>query len=122
MWVTGSKYTFLNQFAADWQEATDQGLVAAGRFYTKVTKRFIKKYGWGFDRWTDKICPDPDPDTLDQDDSQEGLSEDDIIERQKYYRDMRGVSADHLVWTFEPVVKYFLLHPGLNVLVSFPLR
>lgn len=91
-WVSGTKLAFLSQFSSDWQCTTDTSLVAAGKFYTKVTKRFIKKYGWGFDRWTDKICPDPDPVTIDDDDSQVGLTEGEIETRQKYFQDMRGVS------------------------------
>lgn len=97
-WVSGTKLTFMERYVADWQKATDTSLAAAGHFYTKVAKGFIKKYGWHFDRWTDKDCPDPDPEsTDDDDDDQEGLSDDEILKRQKYYRDMRGVSYHSLV-------------------------
>ena len=37
-WVSGTKLAFLSQFSSDWQCATDTSLVAAGKFYTKVTK------------------------------------------------------------------------------------
>ena len=91
-WVSGTKLVFLGQYADDWQKATDTGLAAAGVFYTKVAKRFIKKYGWHFDRWTDKVCPDPDPATIDEDDSQDGLSNEEIAKRHEYYREIRSVS------------------------------
>lgn len=96
-WVSGSKLIFLERYAADWQKATDSSLVAAGHFYTKVAKHFIKKYGWHFDRWVDKECPDPDPETIDDDD-QEELSDDEVAKRQKYFRDIRGVSCTIQVW------------------------
>jgi hypothetical protein len=60
-WVVGTKLTFLSQYSADWLKATNISLVATGKFYTKVTKCFIKKYGWYFDCWTDKEYLDPDP-------------------------------------------------------------
>lgn len=91
-WVSGTKLTFLEQYSSDWQNATDMGVDAAGQFYTRITKRFIKKYGWGFDRWADKVCPDPEPNTIDDDDSQDGLTVDEIMKRQEYFREMRGVS------------------------------
>lgn len=100
-WVSGTKHAFLSQYSSDWQSATDTNVVAAGKFYTKVTKRFIKKYGWGFDRWTDKDCPDPNPATIDDDDSQDGLTEDEIAKRQQYFRDMRAVSIFCSVWQLE---------------------
>lgn len=84
----------MSQYSADWLKATDISLVAAGKFYTKVTKRFIKKYGWYFDRWTDKECPDPDPDTIDDDYSQEGLTEEEVNNRHEYFKEMRGVSLE----------------------------
>lgn len=95
-WVSGTKLTFLSKYSDEWQEATDTSLVVAGRFYTRVTKRFIKKYGWHFDRWTDKECPDLDPDTIDDDDDQQGLTDEEISKRSQYYREMRGVSVQPL--------------------------
>lgn len=95
-WVSGSKLAFLSQYSIDWQTATDTGLVAAGQFYTNITKRFIKKYGWDFDRWTDKECPDPNPDTIDDDEDHETLTEEESTKRNEYFRTMRGVSHFHL--------------------------
>jgi hypothetical protein len=86
----------LSQYSADWLKATDIGLVAAGNFYTKVAKRFIKKYGWYFDRWSDKECSDPDPDTIDDDDGQEGLTEEEVDKRHEYFKEIRGVSLESL--------------------------
>lgn len=94
-WVSGTKLVFLEQYGGDWQKATDTSLVVAGKFYTKVTKRFIKKYGWHFDRWADKNCPDPDPATIDEDDSQEHLTADEVLKRNKYFRELRGVSVNN---------------------------
>lgn len=92
-WVVGTKLDFLVQYSGDWQTATDGGLVSAGRFYTKVTKRFIKKYGWFFDRWADKNCPDPDPVTIDEDSTEDDLTDEEVTKRQEYFRAMRGVST-----------------------------
>lgn len=92
-WVSGSKLIFLSQYADDWQRCTDTGPVQAGIFYTKVAKRFIKKYGWHFDQWTDKECPDPDPATINNDDSQDGLSTEEIAKRHKYYSQIRNVNS-----------------------------
>jgi hypothetical protein len=94
-WVTGTKFVFLDQYASEWKEATDAGLGPAGKFYTKVAKHFIKKYGWYFDRWSDKDCPDPNPDTLDDDSDDhehQGLSNDELVKRNQYYHDLRNVS------------------------------
>lgn len=93
-WVTGTKFIFLDQYAREWKQATDAGLAAAGSFYTKVAKLFIKKYGWFFDRWADKICPDPDVNALDDDDDdQAGLPNDEIEKRNKYFQELRSVSC-----------------------------
>lgn len=108
-WVFGTKLTFLSQYSDDWRQATDKGLVAAGNFYTKVTKRFIKKYGWDFDHWTDKVCVDLDPDTMDDDETQEGLSEQEVNKRHEYFRALRGVSINHLVWIQHMANDYYSL-------------
>jgi len=95
-WVSGSKLAFLSQYSADWQKATDTSLVAASQFYMTITKHFIKKYGWGFDRWTDKDCLDPNPDTInDDDDDQETLTEQESTKRNEYFRATRGISDLH---------------------------
>lgn len=98
-WVTGTKLAFLGQYAEQWQKATDTNLVAAGHFYTKVTQRFIKKYRWNFNRWTDKDCPDPDLETIDEDNTQAGLTKEEVAKRNEYYQDLRAVSSNSLVWT-----------------------
>ena len=86
------KFVFLDQFALEWQEATDAGLGPAGRFYTKVAKLFIQKYGWHFNKWTDKDCPDPNPNLLGDNEDQQGLSNDEAVKRNEYYQDIRNVS------------------------------
>lgn len=98
-WVTGTKLTFLDRYADEWQKATDEGLVEAGKFYTRITKHFIKKYGWHFDRWSDKQCPDPDPATIDNDEPQDGLTSDEVAARNEYFRKLRRVSLlECVVW------------------------
>lgn len=92
-WVVGTKLVFLDQYSADWQLATDQGLVVAGKFYTKVTKRFIKKYGWHFDRWQDKQCADLDQETIDDDEVEEDVENVERERRSAYYNQLREVSA-----------------------------
>lgn len=89
---------FLSHYADDWQKATDGGLIKAGKFYTWITKHFIKKYGWHFDRWSDQMCPDPDPATINEDKPQDGLTNDEIIARNEYFQKMRGVSKLFFVW------------------------
>jgi hypothetical protein len=118
-WVTGTKLVFLEQYAEQWQKATDTNLVAAGHFYTKVTRRFIKKYGWHFNRWTDKDCPDPDPATIDEDDTQDRLTKEEAVKRNEYYQDLRAVSCNSLVWT---CLNAYHLLAGYNGLVSHSLR
>jgi hypothetical protein len=99
-WVTGTKLQFLDQYSNDWQKAVDTGLGAAGTFYTKVTKRFIKKYSWNFDRWkSPDDVPDPDEGTIDDDEADDGLSEDELTRRSTYYHELREVRAISLVWT-----------------------
>jgi len=95
-WVVGTKFVFLNQYSEDWQSATDQGVVAAGRFYTKITKRFIKKYGWHFNRWEDKECADLDEETIDDEESDPDLDNEELAQRLKYYKELREVSTFHL--------------------------
>jgi hypothetical protein len=95
-WVVGTKFTFLNQYSEDWQKATDQGVVIAGRFYTQITKRFIKKYGWHFNRWEDKDCEDLDEETMDDEDSHEGVGNEECEQRLAYYEQLREVSTFHL--------------------------
>jgi hypothetical protein len=119
-WVVGTKLEFLLQYSADWRKATDIGLVAAGNFYTKVTKRFIKKYGWNFDRWTDIDCPNPDPETIDDDDSQEGLTDEEVNQRHEYFRELRVVSsnlpsmAEHMT-----DLNCLLVYPGVVSFLPF---
>jgi hypothetical protein len=91
-WVTGTKFTFLNQYSEDWQKATDEGVIVAGRFYTKITKCFIKKYGWHFDRWEDKECNDVDEESLDDEDLEDGVDNEELKLRTAYYRQMREVN------------------------------
>ena len=91
-WVIGSKLTFLNQYSDDWQKAVDISLNHAGHFYDVVTKHFIKKHGWHFDRWSDvDDIVKLDQATMDDKDSQEGLSEEEVEKRNKYFRDLRDV-------------------------------
>jgi hypothetical protein len=92
-WVVGTKFVFLNQYSEDWQRATDQGVVVAGRFYTKITKRFIKKYGWHFNRWEDKDCMDLDEETIDDEEAYEGTDNEEIEQRALYYKELREVSG-----------------------------
>lgn len=66
--------------------------MAAGIFYTKIAKRFIEKYGWYFDRWKDNDCPDQDPARIDEDDSQNGLSNEEIAKIHEYYREIHSGS------------------------------
>lgn len=91
-WVSGSKLVFLLQFSAEYHAARDAGLVAAGLFYTGVTKKFISKYGWGFDRWTDKECPDPDQDAWLDVNDYANLEPGEAAQRRDYYRGLREVS------------------------------
>ena len=59
-WVLGPSSLFesvLWWLASGYRQGSRHG----DNFYTKVTKRFIKKYGWDFDHWTDKVCVDLDP-------------------------------------------------------------
>lgn len=97
-WVVGTKFIFLNQYSADWQQATDQGVVATGHFYTKVTKHFIKKYGWHFDRWQDWECADLDEATMDDDEVGEDVDNAECEWQSAYYNQLRDVSGFHL-WT-----------------------
>jgi hypothetical protein len=120
-WVTGNKFMFPDQYGAEWQKATDTSLVVAGKFYTTVTKRFIKKFGWHFNCWTDKECPDLDPATQDEDDSQDGLSEDEIAKRQAYYRELCNVHALFSVLTCLVAADYSM-DSVYHVLVSLSLR
>lgn len=122
-WVSGSKFIFLDQYVEDWQRATDTGPGGASIFYTKVTKRFIKKYGWFFDRWSDKDCPDLDPATIDDEDSQHGLSNEEIEKRHTYYSEMRVVSINNF---YERVIMILItprpmttVHHGLVPLSLF---
>jgi hypothetical protein len=98
-WVTGTKLEFLDQYSVDWQTAIDKGTHAAGLFYTKITKCFIKKYGWDFNRWSssDEV-PDPDESTINDEDSQEGLSDDEVTKQNEYFHDLREVRFSYLVW------------------------
>lgn len=91
-WVVGTKLAFLDQYSADWQRATDEGVVVAGRFYTRITKCFIKKYGWHFNRWEDKECDDLHEDTIDDDEIEEDVDNDERERRSAYYNQMREVS------------------------------
>jgi hypothetical protein len=95
-WVVGTKFVFLNQYSEDWLRATDQGVVVAGRFYTKITKRFVKKYGWHFNRWEDKECEDLDEDTMDDEDLHEGVDNEEIVLRSAYYKELREVGTFYL--------------------------
>lgn len=88
-WVTGPAYDFLAPTAEQWQQARDLGLGAAGIFYTQVTKRFIKKFGWDFDR---KELTNSPEDALDDEDSQEGVGDEEIEERNTDYKKLRRVS------------------------------
>lgn len=91
-WVTGTKLTFLERYSEDWQKAIDMGLTQAGIFYDRVTRRFIKRFGWFFDRWSD---PEDDPDideaALDDEDPQDGLSMEEVEKRNKYFHELRDV-------------------------------
>lgn len=91
-WVTGTKFTFLNQYSEDWRKATDEGVVIAGRFYTTITKRFIKKYGWHFNRWEDKECNDIDEESLDDEEPDDGVDNEERERRAAYYGQMREVN------------------------------
>ena len=91
-WVVGTKFVFLNQYSEDWQRATDQGVIVASRFYTKITKRFIKKYGWHFNRWEDKECMDLDEKTIDDEEAYEGTDNEETTRRSLYYKELREVS------------------------------
>ena len=91
-WVTGTKLDFLDHYSEDWQKSVDKGSGPAGLFYTKVTKRFIKKYGWYFDRWLgNDDVPDPEESTIDDEDSQDGVSPEEVAKRNVYYVDLRAV-------------------------------
>ena len=92
-WVVGTKLAFLDQYSEDWLRATDQGLVVTGKFYTKITKHFIKKYGWHFNRWEDKECEDLDEDTMDDEDLHEGVDNEEIALRLAYYNELREVGS-----------------------------
>ena len=91
-WVTGTKLTFLDRYSDDWQKAIDMGLTQAGIFYDRVTKRFINRFGWHFDRWSD---PEDDSDideaTLNNEDPQDGLSTEELEKRNKYFRELQDV-------------------------------
>lgn len=95
-WVVGTKFIFLDQYADDWLKATDQGVVVAGRFYTKITKHFIKKYGWHFNRWEDKECDDLDEETMDDEDLHEDVDNEECVLRSVYYNQLREVHTFHL--------------------------
>lgn len=100
-WVTGSKLAFLNRYAEEWQKAVDTSPLIAGQFYTRVTKRFIKQYGFFFDRWLGSENIELlDNEALDEEESQEGLSQEDVIKRHAYYIDLREVSlrTNCLLW------------------------
>jgi hypothetical protein len=95
-WVVGTKFVFLSQYSEDWRMATDHGVVVAGRFYTKITKRFIKKYGWHFNRWEDKECADLDEETIDDEESDPDIDNEELAQRSLYYKELREVSTFHL--------------------------
>jgi hypothetical protein len=97
-WVVGTKFVFLNKYSEDWQRATDEGVVVAGRFYTKITKCFIKKYGWHFNRWEDKECVDLDEETIDDEVSDPDIDNEELAKRLLYYKELREVST-FLLWT-----------------------
>jgi hypothetical protein len=99
-WVTGTKLIFLDQYSPDWQQAVDAGVVQAGAFYTKVAKHFIKKYGWHFNRWTDSDdVQELDEATLDDEEPQDGLTDEEVTERNKYFHELRAVRDLYHLWT-----------------------
>jgi hypothetical protein len=45
----------------------------------KVTKHFIEKYSWNFNRWkSPDDIPDPDKGTIDDNEADDGLSKDEL--------------------------------------------
>lgn len=99
-WVTGTKLIFLDQYSTDWQQAVDTGLMQAGAFYTKVTKCFIKKYGWHFNRWTDlDDVLEPDEDTLNDKEPQDSLTVEEVTNRNKYFHELHAVRHLCHLWT-----------------------
>jgi hypothetical protein len=90
-WVSGTKFKFLDDRSAQWQECLDGG--SSSTFYNFITCLWIKKYGWFFDHWSDldEDTPDPENDELD---FEEGLSADEesLQKRDEYFSAMRLVS------------------------------
>lgn len=68
-------------------------MVAVGIFYTNITKQVIAKYKWGWDMKKDKDCPDPSPEEWVLVMDHTGLDEAEVEERNKYFKDLRYVSA-----------------------------
>lgn len=113
-WATGSKLTFLKQYAEDWQKAIDAGLPVAGQFYTKVTKRFIRQYGFFFNRWEERNDLEIlDSEALDEEFTQNGLSEDEVAKRHAYYVDLREVSFEQISF-LGTVCSQLVLHVRLS--------
>ncbi|KAF7969798.1 hypothetical protein HWV62_25977 [Athelia sp. TMB] len=88
-WISGTKARFLQSHNEAWVSATNRGSDAARSFYSDVTKLWIKKYGWHFDRNGDLEEDTPDPTQESLLEPEEAVDDEEAERRKEYYSKMR---------------------------------
>lgn len=109
-WVVGTKLRFFTVHSKEWQDAKDNNCLTA--FYNNITKKFIAKYGWAYDIWQDKECPDATPEQWANITDTTGLSPEEIAQRQEYFKDTRKVS--NIVAAFGNFARAYPLYAQLG--------
>lgn len=90
-WVFGSKLVLFNSYHGQWQIAKDGGPEATGAFYTNITKIFISLYGWGWNRWEDKLVGAVDSALWQTITDHSALDQAMAQTRREYFTDLRKV-------------------------------
>ncbi|KAF7971006.1 hypothetical protein HWV62_22269 [Athelia sp. TMB] len=84
-WVSGTKARFLHSHNNAWISATSQGPDKAVKFYSDVTKLFIKKYGWYHDLEKDLEEDTVDPTLESLQEPEEPVDKEETDRRSAYY-------------------------------------
>lgn len=121
-WVFGTKLQFFSSRKDAWLAATQNSdKVKAGKFYDKMAKLYIKKYGteMGWFEDLEEDIDDPCEEDVDEAGAEdlEDLSEEEAERRSKFFKELRTVSK-FVMPTLEVLTNYIQRGSGSGTATS----
>lgn len=118
-WVFGFKLALFLQYHPQWEIAKDGGPESVGTFYTNITKIFISLYGWGWDRWNDKLIGEVDAALWQTITDHSTLDQKTAEARREYYTDLRKVMNPRARATLQKPADHYIHRLSLTGILIF---